>query len=103
MIMDACVSDRKSNVLDRISFKLRVIMDLPTGHMHVHWIFDPIQNGRLAAIFDVHPGLYVGMLGCVSDRTSNMLDRISFKLPMIIDLHIVHMHVNRIFDPIQNG
>ncbi len=50
------VSDRNSKMLDRISFKLGMIMDLPSGHMHVNWIFDLIQNGRLAAIFDVKTG-----------------------------------------------
>ena len=28
-------------------------MDLPSGHMHVNLIFDPIQNGGWTAIFDV--------------------------------------------------
>ena len=47
------VSGHGSNMLDWISFKFGMIMDLPSGHMHVDWIFDPIQNGHLVAIFDV--------------------------------------------------
>ena len=76
-----------------------MIMDLYRGHMHVNWIFDPIQDGRLAVILDVNTGPVRG----VSDRNSDMLARISFKLGMIVDLYRAHMHVNWIFDPIQDG
>ena len=86
-------------MLDRSSFKLGMIMDLPSGHMHVDWIFGPIQDGRLAAIFDVNMGRIWG----VSGRNSDMLDRSSFKLGMIMDLPSGHMHVDWIFGPIQDG
>ena len=59
------VSDRNSDMLDRIIFKLGMVMDLPRGHMHVNWIFDPIQDGRLAAIFDVKIGENRPAQGCI--------------------------------------
>ena len=62
------VSDRNSDMLSRISFKLGMIVDLYRGHMHLNWIFDQIQDGRLAAILDVNTGLVRG----VSDRNSDM-------------------------------
>ena len=74
-------------------------MDLPSGHMHVNLIFGPIQDGCLAAIFDVNMGRTWG----VSGHNSDMLDCISFKLGMIMDLPSGHMHVNWIFGPIQDG
>ena len=49
--------------------------------MHVNWILGPIQDGRLAAIFDVKMGPVRG----VSDRNSNTLHWIFFKLGMIMD------------------
>ena len=86
-------------MLIQISFKLGMIMDLYSGHMHVNWIIDLIQDGRLAAILDVNTGPVRG----VSDRNSDMLTQISFKLCMIVDLYRGHMHVNWIFDLIQDG
>ena len=62
------VSDHKSDMLIQISCKLGMIVDLYRGHMHVNWIFDQIQDGRLAAILDVNTGLVRG----VSDRNSDM-------------------------------
>ena len=93
------VSDRNSDMLIQISFKLGMIMNLYNGHMHVNWIFDPIQDGRLPAILVVNAGPVRG----VSDRNSDMLIQISFKLDMVEDLYRRHMHVNWIFDPIQDG
>ena len=61
MCVRASVSDRNSDTLYRILFKLGMIVDLPTGHMHVDLIFGPIQDGRLAAIFDVKTGPEMGM------------------------------------------
>ena len=48
-------------VLLRPKLKLGMIMDLSTIHMHIDWIFDPIHNGRLAAIFDVKTGPVMGV------------------------------------------
>ncbi len=50
------VINRNSVMIGQISFKLGMIVDLPTGHMHVDLFYDLIQNGRLAAIFDFWPG-----------------------------------------------
>ena len=47
-----------SKTLDQILLKPGMIMDLPTGHMHVNWLFDPIQDDRQAAIFDVKTGTF---------------------------------------------
>ncbi len=52
----ASVINHNSDMLGRISFKLDMIMDLPSGHMHVKLFFDPIQDDRLAAIFVVKTG-----------------------------------------------
>ena len=50
------VSDCNSKTLSWILFKLGMLMNLLRGHMHVNWIFGPIQDGRLAAILDVSMG-----------------------------------------------